>query len=345
MRRRMKMKPPAPRTSPEEPSFESVAGKLLDGNVKLSSAEIAALSLALPAERVLFRKHWPDVPDEAKASLLGRMEELAEDDANLDFSALYRIMLEDDLPAIRSAAVHGLWESEDPSLIRKFLPLLKSDPDSGVRAGAAEALGRFAMLSEHGKLRPETGDIVAEALLESFNDPGENIDVRRRALEAAAYLSRSDVRAAITDAYDSDDPALRASALFAAGRSLDPSWLDTLLDETSSELPEIRYEAAVAIGEYEDDRAVPNLIRLTEDDDAEVRLAAITALGKVGGREAKNHLEELTRSQDEAMREMAAEALSDLTESAGMLSGEIGSSTSRTDETGRDEWDEETYAG
>ncbi len=210
-------------------------------------------------------------------------------------------MLSDDTAAVRSAAIQGLWENEDPSLIRKLLPIMQSDPVPGVRASAAEALGRFAMLTEYGKLPPETGDLLAENLLAVFNDTAEDTDVRRRALEAAAYLSRSDVREAITEAYDSDDPELRASALFAAGRNLDPSWLETLLDETVSELPELRYEAAVAIGEYEDDRGVPNLIRLTGDDDAEVRLAAITALGKIGGREAKCHLEELTRSDDEAV--------------------------------------------
>lgn len=343
------MTTPAHPTNHDEPSFESVVKKLLGENVRLSSSEIAALSLAGHEDRVLFRRWWPEVPAERKAHLLGRMVELAEDDANLDFSALYRIMLSDDTAAVRSAAIQGLWENEDPSLIRKLLPIMQSDPVPGVRASAAEALGRFAMLTEYGKLPPETANFLTENLLAVFEDTADDTDVRRRALEAAAFLTRSDVREAITNAYDSEDPALRASALFAAGRNLDPSWLDTLLDETMSELPELRYEAAVAIGEYEDDRGVPNLIRLTGDDDAEVRLAAITALGKIGGREAKCHLEELTRSEDEAVREIAAAALEDLSEAAGLLSGTIESPIealggAEEPEDGA-EWDEETYAG
>ena len=343
------MTAPARRINPEEPSFESVVKKLIDNDEKLSSSEIAALSLAQPDERILFRRYWPEVPTERKAHLLGQMIELAEDDANLDFSPLYRIMLRDDAPAVRIAAIQGLWENEDPILINKFLPIMTGDPDPGVRAAAAEALGRFAMLAEYGKLRPETSNDLTESLLDVFNNSGEDIDVRRRALEAAAYLSRPEVREAITGAYDSDNPALRASALFAAGRNLDPSWLETLLDETVSDLPELRYEAAVALGEYEDERGVPQLIRLTEDDDSEVRLAAITALGKIGGRDAKRQLEELTRSEDEAIREIAAESLEDLSQASGLLSGEIEApglvepEQEEPDEGA--EWDDETYAG
>ncbi|APV43605.1 hypothetical protein Dform_00242 [Dehalogenimonas formicexedens] len=334
------------RTDGEEPSFESVVKKLVETDEKLTSSEIAALSLPEQEERVFFRRYWPEVPAERKAHLLGRMVELAEDDANLDFCPLYRIMLADEAPAVRTAAIQGLWENEDPSLIRKLLPMMQSDPDQGVRAAAAEALGRFSMLTEYGKLSPETAETLSKSLLSVFEDPAENIDVRRRALEAAAYLSRPEVREAITDAYDSDDPGLRASALFAAGRNLDPSWLETLLDETVSELPELRYEAAVALGEYEDERGVPQLIRLTEDDDAEVRMAAIAALGKVGGRDAKRQLEELTRSEDEAVREMASESLEDLSETSRLLSGEIEATHHAHDEAGEPaDWDEETYAG
>ena len=343
------MTTPVRRTNPEDPSFESVVKKLIDNDERLTSSEIAALSLAEPEERMIFRRYWPEVTPERKAHLLGRMIELAEDDANLDFSSLYRIMLADDTAVVRSAAIQGLWENEDPTLIRKLLPMMTNDPDAGVRAAAAEALGRFAMLAEYGKLRPETADALSESLLDVFRNSGEDIDVRRRALEAAAYLTRPEVREAITDAYDSDNPGLRASALFAAGRNLDPSWLETLLDETVSELPELRYEAAVALGEYEDERGVPQLIRLTEDDDSEVRLAAITALGKIGGRDAKLQLEELTHHEDEAVREMAAESLEDLSQASGLLSGEIEApelvhpEQEEPDEGA--EWDDETYAG
>ena len=340
------MTAPVRPTNPGEPSFESVVKKLRHSDERLSSSEIASLSLAAPEERVIFRRHWPDVPAERKAHLLGRMLELAEDDANLDFSPLYRILLNDDTPVVRTAAIEGLWENEDPGLIHKLLPIMTGDPDGGVRAAAAQALGKFAMLAEYGKLRPETADDLSESLLSVFKNSSEDIDVRRRALEAAAYLSRSDVREAITDAYDSDDPALRASALFAAGRNLDPSWLDTLLEETVSELPELRYEAAVAIGEYEDDRGVPHLIRLTADDDTEVRMAAITALGKIGGREAKQHLEELTRHEDEAIREMAAESLEDIDAASGLLSGDIEAPfQSHVAAEEADDWVDETYAG
>ncbi|MEN8615406.1 HEAT repeat domain-containing protein [Dehalogenimonas sp. THU2] len=310
---------PAHRTDGVEPSFESVLIKLADTDEKLSNAEIAALSLASPEKAALFSRYWPETPPERKALALGRMQELAEDDATLDFSALYRRMLGDPLPVVRAAAIEGLWETDDPSLIRKVLPLMESDPDAGVRAAAAEVLGKFVMLAEYGKLSSETGDLLAEKLLSAFNDPGEEIEVRRRALEAVSYLSRPEVRQAITAAYDSGDPVFRGSALFAAGRNLDPGWLDILLDELSSDLPDHRYAAAVACGEYEDELAVPQLVRLTVDNDVDVKMAAIVALGRIGGPDAKSCLEELVESDDEAVREMAVQSLEDLAAGADVL--------------------------
>ncbi|AKG53936.1 hypothetical protein DGWBC_1289 [Dehalogenimonas sp. WBC-2] len=304
---------------PRQPSFEEVLKKLADSDERLSNAEIAAFSLASPEDVTLFKAHWPDMTAERKAQALGRMQELAEDDATLDFSALYRVMLGDGLPVVRVGAIRGLWETEDPSLIRKLLPLMESDTDGEVRAVAAQALGRFVMLAEHGKLNNETGGLLLEKLVGVFNDPTEELEVRRRALEAVSYLSHPEVRSAITAAYDSGEPVFRGSALFAAGRNLDQSWLDMILDEMVSEIPEHRYEAATAAGEYEDEAAVPQLIRLTEDTDVEVKMAAITALGKIGGPEAKCCLKNLTEDADEATSAIAAEALEELAAGADIL--------------------------
>ena len=98
---------PARKINPGEPSFESVVDKLSDSCEKISSKEIAALSLAAPEDQVLFKGRWPEISVERKAHLLARLLELAESDANLDFSALYRIMLADELPAVRAAALRG----------------------------------------------------------------------------------------------------------------------------------------------------------------------------------------------------------------------------------------------
>ena len=192
------MTKPDHKTDAIAPKFEGVLIKLADTDERLTNTEIAALSLASPEELVVFDLYWLETSAERKAQALGRMLELAEDDANLDFSPLYRQMLKDDLAAVRAEAVRGLWETEDPSLIRKLVPIMESDPDNGVRAAAAQGLGKFAMLAEHGKLSRELRNVLLGKLLGVFNDMGEESEVRRRALEAAAYFSDPAVRHAKT---------------------------------------------------------------------------------------------------------------------------------------------------
>lgn len=306
------MTKPDHKTESGMPTFEGVLIKLVDTELPLSNSEIAALSLASAEDEKVFARYWLEATETRKAQALGRMLELAEEDPNLDFSPLYRVLLKDPLPPVRASAIPGLWETEDPALIRKLIPLMEQDPAVEVRAAAAQGLGKFVMLAEHGKLRREMRDLLLEKLLAVFGNPEEADEVRRRALESVSYLACPEVRQVILDSYESPDPLIRGSALFAAGRNLDPSWLDMLLDELSSDNPEHRYEAVVACGEYEDELAVPQLIRLTGDADVEIRMAAITALGKIGGVEAKNHLRDLTETDDEAVAEMAVQALNDM---------------------------------
>ena len=309
-----RMKKPDHRTEPAGPvpDFADVVRKLAETSEQLTSSEIAVLSLAVPEDARLFKEYWARTTAQRKAAVLGRMLELAEDDPNLEFSPLYLTMLDDGIPAIRAEAVRGLWENEDPSLIRRLVPLMENDQESSVRAAAAQALGKFVLLAEHGKIRAGLRDLLLARLLEVFNNDCEDDVVRRRALESVSYLTCPEVRQAIIDSYDSPDPSLKSAALFAAGRNLAPEWLEMLMDELSSDNPEHRYEATVACGEFEDQRAVPRLIRLTEDPDPEIRLAAIASLGKIGGPDARNHLRDMAESSDEAVAGMAEQALRDL---------------------------------
>lgn len=306
------MEKPDHKTELAEPTFSGVLSRLGENDAGLTNTEIAALSKASPDDAVLFEKYWVDIGAERKAHILGRMLELADDDATLDFSPLYRRMSSDNLAAVRSGAVKGLWEAEDPSMIRLMIPIMESDPDEGVRAAAAETLGKFALLAEHEKLSEEIRGLLLEKLLEVYNDAGEPDEVRRRALESVSYLSEPAVAEAVAEAYDSGDPDMRASAICAAGRNLDPRWLDMLLDELSSDIPEVRHQAIFACGEFEDESAVPQLISLTRDADAQIRLASVNALGKIGGAEAERHLRELADSGDEAMAELAGAVLEDM---------------------------------
>ena len=78
------------------------------------------------------------------------------------------------------------------------------------------------MLAELGELRPEDGEKVQKALLSAIGNQEEQLEVRRRAIEAISPLSLSKVKDIIRQAYESEDARMRASALYAMGRNCDP---------------------------------------------------------------------------------------------------------------------------
>ena len=135
------------------------------------------------------------------------------------------------------------------------------------------------------------------------------LEVKRRALEAAAPLSLPQMKQAIMEAYQSCNTGLKISALFAMGRSCNRSWLPILLRELTGTDAEMRYEAAGACGELGEKEAVPYLIELVSDADVEVQLAVVRALGKIGASEAKGCLEQCLDNPNEVIRQAAEQAL------------------------------------
>jgi HEAT repeat protein len=175
------------------------------------------------------------------------------------------------------------------------------------------ALGRFVLLGELEEIDRAPAMLAEEALLETLREKAEDLEVRRRAVEAIAYSGEAGVREIIEAAYYDDEEKMQASALFAMGHSADPYWGKVLLQELDNPNPEMRFEAMRACGELEVPMAVPRLIEVSFDDpDREVQQAAISALGRIGGRQAREALEAHYESDDEALSEAAAEALDEM---------------------------------
>ena len=192
----------------------------------------------------------------------------------------------------------------------KLTGVLSDDADERVRAAAALALGHFAVLAAAGKLVERDVGCIYRSLMGPLGNEDEPLAVRRRALEAVAVFVTPDVPGLIQQAYESDEPKLRQSALCAMGRSGEPSWLPTVYLEMRSGDPAMRYEAANAAREIGDVESVPYLGDLVADPDVEVALAAVLAVGLIGGAKAKKLLRGIAATdEDEAVREAAAEAL------------------------------------
>ena len=293
-------------------TIEETIANLTNGGEPLLSSKLVELSNLSSVELELFEQAWVAIELKRRRQIIYRLVELAEDNFELNFDSIFRDCLKDQDTEVRSKAIEGLWESEETSLISPLIDLLAQDSSEKVQAAAATALGKFAMLAEHKKLRSCYASEVCQALLTAIDDKNKPIEVRRRALEAAAPLSLPRVRGAIMQAYQSHNSELRTSAIYAMGKSCNRSWLPILLKELASADAEARYEAVGACGELGEEEAAPYLIELTNDPDVDVRLAAIQALGKIGGTEAKGCLEQCLDDPSEAICQAAEQVLREL---------------------------------
>lgn len=254
---------------------------------------------------------------------MNRLVELAEDNFEFNFDLIFKSCLKDQDAAVRSKAIEGLWENEETSLINPLINLLEDDSSETVRAAAATALGKFAMLAECKKVRPIHAAKVGQTLLAVIDDTSQAVEVRRRALEAAAPLSLLPVKQAVMRAYRSQNLKFKVSAIYTMGKTCHRSWLPILIKELANDDTEIRYEAAGACGELEEAEAVPHLVRLTHDPDIDVAVAALQALGKIGGSEAKESLEKHLDDTNEAIYQAAEQALEKLKAKEDPLSFQI----------------------
>ncbi len=294
--------------------FNSYLEEISNSAKPLVSSGLLSLSDMTQEERVAFRETWPAMSAERRRDLISRLVMLAEDNVELNFDYIFQMGLDDEDPLTRAQSIEGLLEYERRDLIAPLIRLLRGDPDVAVRGAAATALGRFALLAELQKLRPEDARQVEEALLSAIDDDEEALEVRRRCVEAIASMRLPRVNQVIQEAYRSPDLTMKASAIFAMGRNCQPRWLPTLLKELENAEPMLRYEAAAACGELatEAEAAVPQLMALVHDRDVEVRMAALMALGKIGGDRAKQALRNYLQDSDERVRELAALALEEL---------------------------------
>lgn len=301
-----------PKAKPASTKFADTLAQLRDEKHKLTATTIAVLSGASKSDLAAFAQAWITLSAARRREIARRMVELAENDFKLDFDLIYRYLFNDDDADVRIAGIEGLWESEDSALVKPLIGFLRSDPAASVRAAAADALGRFVLLGEYGRLDNTLREKIGEALLATTRSEIEDLDVRCRAVESLAYWSNDIVHEVIQIAYEDDTPEMRASAIAAMGHSADSFWRELVESELESPDPQLRFQAARATGELENRSATARLIELLDDDDRAVQGAAIVALGQVGGKAAREALAQAAQSEDEVLRDLADEALEEL---------------------------------
>jgi HEAT repeat protein len=291
---------------------EDYLGELKDPSRPLLASRLSELSSLLPDEAPTLAEAWPQIEVARRRQILRRLLDLAEDNVEMDFDAVFTVALKDDDAEARALAVQGLWEHDGRDLITPLIDILRNDPSATVRAEAAIALGSFVLRAEFQQLSTMDSRRIEEALRAAIDDSAESPEVRGRALESIGALSTSWVRGSIENAYRSNNWRLRVSAVHAMGRNCDPNWLPLLTAELASDAPEMRFEAATACASCCGESAVPFLKPLLEDEDSDVQEAAIAALGEIGGDAAKRALEEIDHHPEPRVREAVAAALEEI---------------------------------
>ena len=290
-------------------SMEKLLECLLDPSTEVPMSDFVEVSDLSPSELGIFAREWLKVPVDRQRWAVSTMVELAEDNPELDFCAIFKMCLRDKDEAVIEKAMEGLWETEDRSVIPSLVQVLRSNRSPSVRASAAVALGKFAYLVQDGKLLQKDADMLRDNLLAVLENAEEPLEVRRRSLEAVAPFNTEDIKKYVCWAYESDDLRLKSSSIYAMGRTGETSWLPLLLKELQSKEPSVRYESANACGELGDEDPIPLLITLLQDDDYQVQLAGLNALGKIGGPLAKRALLRCIKEGDAVLEEAARSAL------------------------------------
>ena len=295
-----------------EENLEHYLETLADEERSLRNADLMRLSNLTAEDLRLVISVWRDIDAERRRDVLVRLIDLSEENLEADFNDLFKHCLSDESAEVRAKAIEGLWECDDRTLVSPLTTMLAQDPSEDVRAAAAAALGKFAILSQTGKMLQKDGDRIKQRLMNSVLDGDECLSVRRRAMEAVAPFNTDDVQKVIQDAYQSPVKGMRCSAVYAMGKSCDSRWLPVILSELQNSDAAMRFEASNACGELGEEPAVPHLIPLFEDDDHETQISAITAVGNIGGSLARKALLRCIKSADDLAAEAAQEALDNL---------------------------------
>ena len=293
-------------------SLETYLEDLTQEDIPLKYGEFLELSSLDSDDMELIQKVWHRFSPERRLDLVSRLVETSEENIDMDFAPIFKLALKDEAEFVRCKAVSGLWECEDRPLISTFIKLLEGDPSTEVRTAEAQALGKFAVLAEDGKLLALDSGRIQDILLPLVKSEDVPLILRRRALESVGVFNSEEITQVIDWAYKDDDTEMQQSAIYAMGRNAESQWTEVIRAALDREEPAIRYEAALACGELGEEEMIPDLLPLLKDEDLQVRLSSINALGAIGGSLAKKALTACLKSEDDVVSQTAEEALESL---------------------------------
>ncbi len=283
--------------------FEQILDALMDDDADFPIHYFNHFSDITPANLRALRTIWNQITPQRMIRLFENLEVLFEANYILDFSDIALLGLTDANSAVRISAIRLLDDRANRLFIPPLITLLENDPEIGVRAEAASALGKFIYYGELEEIPEGNFHQVEEVLLRVLKSE-EHEFVRQKALEAMGYSSREEIPPIIMNAYQAVDTNWLTSAIKAMGRSADDIWEDKVISALTHPNPLIQKEAIHAAGELEIKSARKLLLKwiISGNLDEEIWVASIWALSKIGGDEIEpvfQKLLEKAESDDE----------------------------------------------
>jgi HEAT repeat protein len=302
-------------TERKSPIFKSVLDALLNQEKRFPPIFLHSFSDLDPISLNALRNIWPKIPLIRRQSLLEDLEELSDADSLTSFEEIARLAITDEDAKVRMMAIRLLWDVQDRQLVPTFIGMMEKDPDFEVRASAATALGIYVYLGEIEEIPASLLSTIENSVFKVINGTDKEL-VRRRALEALGFSSRSEVPTFIRNAYNHTQPEWIESSLFAMGRSADTVWEPDVLSQLENPHDSIRVEAIQAAGELEIQSARLPLLNILEDkpDNPDIWNATVWSLSQIGGDDVRVTLEELLENTEELDEiDYLEEALDNLT--------------------------------
>ncbi|MCA9917223.1 MAG: HEAT repeat domain-containing protein [Anaerolineales bacterium] len=306
----------------EERAFAEILDEIFKAE-PLPIADLYRLSDMAEADAAAFWAGWTAVSDDRRQAIVRHLADIVEDNFIVDFAPIFVSSLQDAHPEVRVAALDGLWDSTDLKLIAPLTKMMQEDADVQVQAAAAGSLGHYVLLAEWGQLPERILPNLVKAMLAVYETVETAVPVRRVLLEGLGAADDPRVPDLIVEAYESGDPAMQMSAIFAMGNSADRRWSATVLGEMESPYEEMRAEAARAAGVIGNSDFVPQLAALAYDEDLAVQTAAITALGQIGGDEVQRILAEMLDDPEIEADDELLEVVEAAIEEAAMMAGDF----------------------
>jgi HEAT repeat protein/beta-lactamase regulating signal transducer with metallopeptidase domain len=251
-----------------------------------------ATALGLPADETAARDSQPaNAPHDVAAEDAGASAaHRASSDSTVVLALIARLKDED--AGVRAAAAQSLGKLEDPRAVPALIGAL-GDRDAKVRAAAAESLGQF----KDPRAISGLSALLADA----------ELDVRKGALEALGEYEEGVPVAGIIRLLDDQDAQLRHSAAHAIGRLGDRTAGAAVARLVRDPSPDVRQAAIEAIAQLHDAAHAAAILPALTDANADVRHQALDALDDLRSAIPEPTLLALLRDPNADVRAKAAE--------------------------------------